>query len=117
MNWFWYFAVLKKYADFNGRARRQEYWMFFLFNLIIVIGLIIIGRTLDGSRFPARLYRLAVLVPSIAVGVRRMHDPDHCGWYLLIPIYNLILAARPGQMGDNRFGRDPKAATTPTNLP
>jgi uncharacterized membrane protein YhaH (DUF805 family) len=53
------------------------------------------------------IYSLAVLVPGIAVGVRRMHDVDKSGWYLLIPIYNLILACTPGTDGTNQYGADP----------
>ncbi|MFH1867770.1 MAG: DUF805 domain-containing protein [Candidatus Omnitrophota bacterium] len=109
----WYLVVLKKYAVFKGRARRKEYWMFALFNLIIafVLGLIeaIIGIN-SGSKesLLGNIYSLAVLVPTIAVGIRRMHDVNKSGWFLLIPIYNFILAIKEGDEGDNRFGPDPK---------
>lgn len=112
----WYLKVLQNYAVFNGRARRKEYWMFVLFNVIFSIGIAIIegsfrGRALAQGATPiaSNLYNLALLVPSIAVGVRRMHDTNHSGWFLLIPIYNLILACREGTQGPNRFGSDPKA--------
>ena len=110
----WYLEVLKKYAVFSGRARRKEYWMFFLFNLIIafVLGFIegIVGIAMEsGQSVLATIYQLAVLIPSIAVGVRRMHDTDHSGWWLLVPIVNLVFAVREGTRGDNRFGSDPKA--------
>lgn len=110
----WYLEVLKKYAVFNGRARRKEYWMFFLFNLIIafVLGLIEgianINPTSDDSIL-ASIYQLAILIPSIAVGVRRMHDVGKSGWFLLIPIYNLILACTEGTKGENEYGADPKS--------
>jgi len=112
-----YIDGLKKYAQFGGRARRREYWMFALFNMLIVIGLSIVDGVSSGSDGRAssifvNLYQLAVLVPSVAVGVRRMHDTDHRGWWLLVPVFNLILALREGQNGDNRFGSDPKAAIT-----
>ncbi|MFT4692892.1 MAG: uncharacterized membrane protein YhaH (DUF805 family) [Limisphaerales bacterium] len=109
----WYINVLKNYAVGKGRARRKEYWMFVLFNFIIVVVLGFIEGFLGGPGIIAQIYNLAVLVPSIAVGVRRMHDTDHSGWFLLIPIYNLILAVREGQRGDNRFGFDPKVEIAP----
>ncbi|MBU1086936.1 MAG: DUF805 domain-containing protein [Candidatus Omnitrophica bacterium] len=112
----WYLAVLKKYAVFQGRARRKEYWMFFLFNMIIafVLGLIegLSGINPNGGQsILADIYQLAVLVPSIAVGIRRMHDVNKSGWFMLIPIYNLILAVTSGDAGENRFGADPLAET------
>ena len=103
----YYFKVLQNYATFNGRARRKEYWMFVLFNMIVaflfgfVCGLIGIPEL-------ANLYSLAVLLPSIAVGVRRMHDVGKSGWFLLIPIYNFILAVTEGEKGENQYGADPK---------
>ena len=105
----WYLEVLKKYAVFTGRARRQEYWMFVLINIIIAIALGFIGGFLGIHNVLGTIYQLAVLVPSIAVGVRRMHDTDHSGWWLLLPIVNLIFAVTAGQQGENRFGSDPKA--------
>lgn len=110
----WYLAVLKKYAVLSGRARRKEYWIFFLFNLIIVVvlglveGLLGIGAGSDRSIL-ASIYQLAILIPAIAVGVRRMQDTDHSGWWLLFPIVNLVFACTEGTRGDNRFGSDPKA--------
>ena len=104
----WYLKVLKQYADFNGRSRRKEYWMFALFNFLIsfVIGFIggIMEFTLLGT-----IYSLAVFIPSIAVAVRRMHDVGKSGWFILIPIYNLILACTNGESGENKYGTDPKA--------
>ncbi|GMR18917.1 MAG: hypothetical protein BMS9Abin34_039 [Patescibacteria group bacterium] len=112
----YYLTVLKKYAVFSGRARRAEYWYFVLFNIIIalVLGLIEgvagIASGTDESVLNA-IYQLAILVPSVAVGVRRMHDVNKSGWFLLIPIYNLILAVTDGTKGDNKYGSDPKEAT------
>ncbi|MCK4904829.1 DUF805 domain-containing protein [bacterium] len=104
----WYIAVLKKYAVFSGRARREEYWMFFLFNVIIsfILGII---KGITGMSMVSTIYSLAVLIPGIAVGVRRMHDVGKNGWFLLIPIYSLILAVTEGNKGDNQYGSDPKA--------
>ena len=105
----WYLQVLKKYAVFEGRARRKEYWIFFLFNFIVNFVLGFAEGLAKGPGVLANIYSLGVLIPATAVGVRRMHDTDHSGWFLLIPFYNLILAVREGQQGSNRFGPDPKA--------
>ena len=105
----WYIAVLKKYAVFSGRARRKEYWTFILFNLLVAFVLGFVEGLAGGPGILASLYSLAVLIPSIAVGVRRMHDTDHSGWWLLLPIVNLVFAVTEGTRGDNRFGSDPKA--------
>jgi uncharacterized membrane protein YhaH (DUF805 family) len=106
----WYLKVLKNYAGFSGRARRKEYWMFFLFNMIISYGLQILAATVSPEIFGilVLIYSLGVLIPSIAVAVRRMHDVGKSGWFLLIPIYNLILAVTEGQSGSNEYGADPK---------
>jgi uncharacterized membrane protein YhaH (DUF805 family) len=104
----YYFKVLQNYANFNGRARRSEYWYFVLFNIIASIVLSIVGFTIKNNIL-SNLYSLAVLIPSIAVGVRRMHDVGKSGWFILIPIYNLILACTNGVEGENEYGTDPKA--------
>jgi uncharacterized membrane protein YhaH (DUF805 family) len=103
----WYLGVVKKYAVFTGRARRKEYWMFTLFNVIIGIGISLAETLLGGSGMIVNIYYLAVMLPSFAVGVRRMHDTDHRGWWLLLPIVNLFFAVTEGTRGDNRFGPDP----------
>jgi uncharacterized membrane protein YhaH (DUF805 family) len=103
----WYLEVVKKYAVFSGRARRKEYWMFTLFNVIIGIGISLAETLLGGSGMITNNYYLAVMIPSFTVGVRRMHDTDHRGWWLLLPIVNLVFAVTEGTRGDNRFGADP----------
>ena len=103
----YYIHVLKNYATFNGRARRSEYWYFILFNTLISVGLNVIGGYISFGLI-GTIYSLAVLIPSIAVGVRRMHDVGKSGWFLLIPIYNLILALTDGEKGENQYGADPK---------
>lgn len=108
----WYFKVLSNYANFNGRASRSEYWYFVLFNLIISIALMLVDDAMGLTFGLENVYSLAVLLPSIAVGVRRMHDVDKSGWFLLIPIYNLILACTEGTQGSNRYGEDPWGETT-----
>jgi len=104
----YYMMALQRYATFSGRARRSEYWYFALFNVIIAI---IIGfiSGIMGTSVLYNIYSLVVIIPSIAVGVRRMHDVGKSGWFLLIPIYNLILACTEGTKGENEYGADPKA--------
>ena len=114
----YYTQVLRKYAVFSGRAQRKEYWYFFLFNLIIAFALGFIEGFFgiapeSGDSILANIYFLAVLIPSIAVGVRRMHDVNKSGWFIIIPFYNLILAICKGTEGDNKYGSDPKAINNP----
>jgi uncharacterized membrane protein YhaH (DUF805 family) len=98
----YYMKVLRNYAGFSGRARRSEYWYFFLFNAIISIILGLINQWLSN------IYAIAILVPGIAVGIRRMHDVEKSGWYILIPFYNLYLACSEGTKSANKYGEDPK---------
>ena len=114
----YYLKVLKQYADFNGRARRSEYWYYTLVNMIVIYGLIFLGGAMASSSSAiagilatlSTIYALATMIPSIAAGVRRMHDVGKSGWFILIPLYNLILAVTEGQTGSNEYGPDPKAA-------
>jgi uncharacterized membrane protein YhaH (DUF805 family) len=103
----YYLEVLKKYAQFTGRSRRSEYWYFVLFNFIITMVLFGIGMAIGFPGF-YNIYSLGVLIPSIAVAVRRVHDVNKSGWFILIPIYNLILLCTDGTSGDNEYGNDPK---------
>ncbi len=110
----WYLHVLKNYANFNGRARRQEYWMFFLINLIISLVLTFIEVKM-GIFGVSLLYSLAIFIPSLAVSVRRLHDIDKSGWWLLIGLIPLLGAIvliiffiMDGTPGNNRFGASPK---------
>lgn len=111
----WYLAVLKQYAVFTGRARRKEYWMFCLFNLIIAVVLAIIEGVIGSPGIVGMIYSLAVLVPSIAVGIRRLHDTGRTGWWLLIALIPLIGAivliiftVQDSNEGDNAYGPNPK---------
>ncbi len=107
----YYINALKNYATFGGRARRSEYWYFFLFNFIIYIIIGVFAKTIELPALSS-LYSLAVLLPGIAVGCRRLHDAGKSGWFLLIPIYNLILLCTGGVEGDNQYGADPKTVIT-----
>ncbi len=123
----WYFQVLKKYAVFDGRARRKEYWYFVLFNFIIgfVLGLIEgLAGIAPGINYSvlSLIYALAVLLPGLGVGVRRLHDTGRSGWWLfisLIPfigaIILLILMATDSQEGTNQYGPSPKITDSPSN--
>jgi uncharacterized membrane protein YhaH (DUF805 family) len=117
----WYLLVLKKYADFNGRARRKEYWMFVLFNIIFAVAAMIVDNLL-GLTFGAigygvvyMLYALATLIPGLAAGVRRLHDIGKSGWMILIAlipiigaIWLIVLMVTDGEPGANQYGSNPK---------
>ena len=119
----WYLTVLKKYAVFSGRAQRAEYWMFFLFSFVVSIILTIVDVVLlsglsSGVTILTNVYSLAVLIPSLAVSVRRLHDIDRSGWFILIIfipivgiIWLLILYVREGTPGENQYGSNPKLVT------
>jgi len=118
----WYLKVLKQFADFNGRARRQEYWMFSLFNFLFLMAAGMLDRLLNlaspttGLGPLYGLYILAVFIPGIAVSIRRLHDVGKNGWMLLLAlipfigaIWLLILMVREGDRGENMYGPDPKS--------
>lgn len=141
----WMLLPFKRYAEFSGRSRRKEYWMFVLFNIIVItvmaaliFGVAGAGASFDeidagdpvglyGSLFSGigvvfLLYWLAVLIPGMAVSVRRLHDRGMSGWWYLgfivaslIPIVGfiasiafIVVMALPGTVGPNRYGPDPK---------
>lgn len=117
----WYLMALKKYAEFNGRSRRQEYWMFLLFNMIFAIVAMILDNVLGiamesiGYGPLYGLYTLAMFIPGLAVGVRRLHDIGKSGWMMLIAlipiigaIWLIVLFATNGTVGSNQYGEDPK---------
>ena len=118
----YYFKVLRQYVDFKGRARRSEYWYFSLFSVLISIVLGIIDIFVLGadpfageSGMLGNLYSLAVLLPSLGVLVRRLHDVGKSGWFFLIVlipligfIWLLILLFRDSQQGENKWGPSPK---------
>lgn len=119
----WYTGVLKQYAVFSGRAQRAEFWWFVLFNVIISAVLTLIDRMLGATiganiGILSSIYSLAVLIPSIAVAVRRLHDTGRSGWWLLIglvPIIGwialIIFYVQDSEPGDNQFGPNPKGAS------
>ena len=113
----WYIEVLKKYAVFDGRAHRTEYWMFVLFNVIITIVLGLIDRLFGLWNVLSGVYGLAVLIPGIAVAIRRLHDTNRSGWWLLISlvpvigtIVLIVFMVQDSQPDTNQYGPNPKAA-------
>lgn len=117
----WYIEVLKKYAEFTGRARRTEYWMFVLFNMVFaVLALVLdnlLGLTVGGLPYGILyfLYVLAVFIPGLAVLVRRLHDTNQSGYMVfvsLIPIIGsiwlLVLLFKESDPNDNQYGKNPK---------
>ncbi len=111
----YWLGCIKKYAEFSGRARRKEYWMFVLFNMLIVLGIQIIEAVLGTGGMLVGLYSLAVLLPGWAVFTRRMHDIGKSGWWwllALIPIVGAIVlfvfVCKDSEPGDNAYGPNPK---------
>ena len=114
-------CLTKKYACFSGRARRQEYWLFVLFNIIASIVVGVIGGALASATgvvvfsLLSNIYSLAVLIPSLAVTCRRMHDTGRSGWWWLISfipvvgwIVLLVFCCLDSQPGENQYGPNPK---------
>jgi uncharacterized membrane protein YhaH (DUF805 family) len=121
----WYIKVLQQYADFEGRARRKEYWIFTLVNFLITMALQALTFMVAGMNPESTLglflsgilglYGLAVFIPSLAVGVRRLHDTGRSGWWLLIslvPVVGIIVLivflVQDSQNGTNQYGENPK---------
>ena len=118
----WFVEALKKYAVFSGRSRRKEYWFFILFVVIISIVLNIIDGLIGaydrsmGAGLLSTIFSLAILIPSIAVSVRRLHDINRTGWWVLIAlvplvgwIVLLVFHVQDSTPGTNRYGPNPKS--------
>lgn len=120
----WYLKVVRdNYANFEGRARRKEYWMFYLFHMIFLVGLLMIAIMISAatdffwSMALPILYFLATLIPYLAVCVRRLHDTNKSGWYYLVSfipyiggIWFFVLSVIDGDRGPNQYGPDPKVS-------
>jgi len=120
----WYLMVLKKYVVFSGRARRKEYWYFVLFSYIIgcllawinnLIGIYQIDNLITIGILTSIIYGLAILLPSIGVSIRRLHDTGRSGWWIfinLIPLIGtiiwLVFMLKDSQEGTNQYGPSPK---------
>ena len=122
----WMLMPYRRYAEFSGRSQRKEYWMFYLlFVIVYAVCLVIMGmgassidpvtgEISDGSALASigggflGLFVLGSFIPSLAVSIRRMHDQDRSGWWILCPIANVVFLFLDGTPGPNRFGPDPK---------
>src|SRR6186997_963595 len=122
----WMLMPYRRYADFSGRSQRKEYWMFELFVAIVYVVCLMLmsmgapsidpytGAVSGGSALYTvgmallGIFWLGTIIPAIAVSVRRMHDQDRSGWWILCPIANIIFYCLDGTPGTNRFGPDPK---------
>jgi len=107
----WYKKVLSNYANFEGRARRKEYWMFYLFYTIFYICLLILDAIIGTGIVFSGLFAIVNFIPMLAVSIRRMHDINKSGWYLFvsfIPLWYLVLLCTEGTFGANQYGPDPK---------
>ena len=109
----WYLDVLKKYVVFSGRASRSEFWWFTLISLIVSIVLQVIGGMMDQGTTISSIYSLAVLLPTLAVGTRRLHDIGRTGWWqllflTLIGVFVLIFFwAQGSEASENKYGPPP----------
>jgi uncharacterized membrane protein YhaH (DUF805 family) len=119
----WFLAALKQYANFRGRAQRAEYWYFTLFSTLIIFVLAVVDELLGtyttsfGLGALSTLFLLLIVIPSVAAGVRRLHDIGRSGWWMLlwgVPIVGLVLwlsaTVRNSQPGENSYGPNPKGA-------
>ncbi len=117
----WFLIVLRKYADFTGRAQRAEYWFFTLFYLLFFLALSLVDGAAGlynaayGLGLLGGLFALAMILPSIAVSVRRLHDTSRSGWWLLISLIPLIggvvllvFVCLDSTPGTNAYGPNPK---------
>ncbi len=116
----WFKKCMNQYADFSGRARRKEYWMFSLFYFLFIISALVVDgilMSLIGSSVPfiTVLFMLAMIVPSLSVMIRRLHDTDRSGWWMFISLVPLVggficlfFLCVDGTLGSNRFGPNPK---------
>ncbi len=128
----WFIKAFRQYADFSGRASRQEFWMFVLFNLLLAMAWALVAGLLTGllggsfnqeSRLMfmyklIAIYYAVTAVPAMAVGVRRLHDTGRSGWWMLVSlvpiaggIWLILLMCLDGSAGDNRYGSRPDGTT------
>lgn len=120
----WYITCWKKYVDFGGRARRREYWWFWLINVVIawILAMIAVFTSNDTNLSPfywvAVLFSLAIILPSLAVQIRRLHDVGKSGWWIFISLvpfigslWLLVLMLSDSQAGTNQYGPNPKEMT------
>jgi len=124
----YYIKALKKYAEFEGRTPRKDFWMFVLFHVLITIGLMILDNLLgladaqSGYGVLTGLYGLAVFIPGLAISMRRLHDIGKSGWWLLLnfipligPLVLIVFYVLDSEKGTNQYGPNPKSEVTKTH--
>ncbi|MDD1783619.1 DUF805 domain-containing protein [Enterovibrio sp. ZSDZ35] len=110
----YFIGALKKYADFTGRARRKEYWMFILCYALLYVAFVVIDL-ITGIELLTAVYSIALLIPSLSIAARRLHDTGRSGWWqliALIPVIGwiiLIVFLAQDSHDDNKYGANPKA--------
>ena len=120
----WYIKVLKQYVVFSGRSQRKEYWYFFLFNILALFLLVFIDDAVGtlnpetGQGLISTIYMLAVILPYFGVGIRRLHDTNRTGWWLLLgfvpiigPIVLIVFFCLDSNQEENKYGKNPKENT------
>lgn len=114
----YFLGPIKQYANFTGRARRKEYWMYSLFYAIFYVALLVIESVIGLGGLLTLIYSLALLLPTLAVGARRLHDTNRSGWWLLIAliplvgsIILLVFFCQDSEATANQFGANPKTGT------
>jgi uncharacterized membrane protein YhaH (DUF805 family) len=116
-NWYdfyWYWDVLRRWQQFNGRSSRKAYWLFVLQNTIISFGIGVVSGLIELGSGPnpmigfslGTLYNLLILIPSFAVATRRLHDTGRSGWWILVPVVSFVFLCFKSQEGDNEYGTD-----------
>ncbi len=96
-------SCFSKYATFSGRATRSEFWYFYLFYAIMyVVGMVVAAAV--GTPALMYLFILPLWIPNLAAGIRRMHDVGRSGWFILVPIYNIVLLCTASTPGSNQYG-------------
>lgn len=101
----YFFIGFKKAGDFSGRSNRKEFWIFVIYNNLLILLFEYLYNFQDENPL-VFIYLLIIILPSISLFIRRMHDIDKKGWFILIPIWNLIFATYKGTKGKNRFGNE-----------
>lgn len=103
----WYIKAIKNYATFSGRAKRREYWWFFLFSNLISFGISLIAGLFGDRYIMSIIYLLFIILPTLSLIVRRNHDAGYSGWWIFCPVFNFILMFFKSDPEDNRFGPYP----------
>ena len=107
-------TITKQYWDVDGRTSRSDFWHFYSISFLASLVLSIPGYILPVLGIISTIFSLAILAPTIGIGIRRVHDQGKAWWHFLIPFYNLYLFCMPGDKGSNEFGEDPLGGTAET---